>query len=88
MNSQRSPRDKCQMVADFFKDAWDTGLLDPPYVDWGESGKPDTPPDVDTVEGWITKATFPGMQLLTLDGWDYKARLWFYITTGEDKYLQ
>jgi hypothetical protein len=87
MSKTRTIREQCEYVAEFMKDTWDTGLLNPPNVNWGKGGKPDKPPTALELEDLLTADTFPGMNLLELDEWEYKAGLWFYLKSfaGENK---
>lgn len=94
MSKTRTIRQQCEYVAEFMKDAWDTGLLDPPHVSWGKGGKPDKPPTALDLEEAFLIGSFPGIKLLELDGWEHKAGLWFDLKKfaeekkvgGVDKY--
>lgn len=75
--------EKCEYVAQFFKEIWDTPFSDPPSMTWSK-GKPEYPPTAEKIANHVLTSTFPGLKLLELDDLEWRAGVWFAMTKAEE----
>jgi hypothetical protein len=74
INNQVPLEEKLELVYKFFREAWNTDLI--------KDERPE-PPTVAQMKENILTATFPAIQILSLENWWHRARMFYYMGGDE-----